>query len=102
MLDEVNDEEKHALQHGKLQETFQMVSSIFQIKACRNSAAFSFTMNHDTGHDFRICGSLINYATLSNMCEVICCLYGMSEFHYETHTQHRQRMTNPNVFSIAC
>ena len=31
MLDEVNDEEEHAHQLAKLLETFQVVSSIFQI-----------------------------------------------------------------------
>ncbi|RVW25722.1 Dual-specificity RNA methyltransferase RlmN [Vitis vinifera] len=42
MLDEVNDEEQHAHQLGKLLETFQVVRSIFQITACRNSASSCF------------------------------------------------------------
>lgn len=47
MLDEVNDEEEHAHQLGKLLETFEVVSSIFYINACRKSDTFSFAMKYD-------------------------------------------------------
>lgn len=54
MLDEVNDEEQHAHQLGKLLETFQVVRSIFQITACRNSALHhAFAMKYESVHIFQ-------------------------------------------------
>lgn len=58
MLDEVNDEEQHAHQLGKLLETFQVVRSIFQITACRNSASSCFC--YEECAYFSKCGLLIS------------------------------------------